>query len=215
MLVISVHRYRATVHPLKPATTRQKLKTVCGFGYIIAFFAGYGIVTVTCFKQIDVEEYWRFLYAYGTFFFYLTPTIFMAVVYYKIGQALVTQSKSMKSLRSTRVRESSSSFKILRYIRHRRTYVVCLATVLCYGVGNLPVSVWFLWYIAKINPPAVRYLIFYDVSLLLRIAGSCSVNPLIYGILDKKLLTFWKIFRKKNRTTQRIHVASRTTEAHS
>ena len=32
---------------------------------------------------------------------------------------------------------------------------------------------------------------------VLRVAGSHSVNPLIYGILDKNLLTFWKLCRKK------------------
>ena len=35
MLIISVLRYRATVHPLKPAITRPKLKVVCGLVYVV------------------------------------------------------------------------------------------------------------------------------------------------------------------------------------
>ena len=42
MLIISVLRYRATVHPLKPAISRRKLKVVCGLVYIVGFIAGYG-----------------------------------------------------------------------------------------------------------------------------------------------------------------------------
>ena len=41
MLVISVLRYRATVHPLKPAVSRRKLRVVCILGYILGLIAGY------------------------------------------------------------------------------------------------------------------------------------------------------------------------------
>ena len=50
MLFISVLRYRATVHPLKPAISRRKLKVVCGLVYIVAFIAGYGTYLPLCFK---------------------------------------------------------------------------------------------------------------------------------------------------------------------
>ncbi|CAB4001697.1 neuropeptide FF receptor 2-like, partial [Paramuricea clavata] len=40
MLVISLLRYRATVHPLKPAISRRKLKVVCGLVYLFGLFAG-------------------------------------------------------------------------------------------------------------------------------------------------------------------------------
>jgi hypothetical protein len=45
MLIISVLRYRATVHPLKPAISRRKLKVVSGLLYIVGFIAGY---VLTC-----------------------------------------------------------------------------------------------------------------------------------------------------------------------
>jgi hypothetical protein len=38
---------------------------------------------------------------------------------------------------------------------------------------------------------------FIYLAKVLRVAGSYSVNPLIYGRLDKKLLIFWKLCPKK------------------
>jgi hypothetical protein len=207
MLVISVLRYRATVHPLKPAVSRRKLKVVCILGYILGLIAGYGTNIVTCFEQqLNIDVYWRFLYAYGIFFFYAAPTVFMAVVYYKIGRALAKQNKSMKTARSNPVEQSTSgsSFRILKYVQNRRTFLVCLTTVLCYGVGNLPISVWFIWYIAGEDHLAMKYFSIRAIGVILRILGTCSVNPLIYGIFDKKLLTFWKLCRKRIRRTQEI-----------
>ncbi len=48
MLVISVLRYRATVHPLKPAITRRKLKVVCGLVYVVGLIGGYGPIAPEC-----------------------------------------------------------------------------------------------------------------------------------------------------------------------
>jgi hypothetical protein len=45
-----------------------------------------------------------------------------------------------------------------------------------------------------------RHLIMEYVANVLRVAGSHSVNPVIYGILDKKLLTFWKLCPWRKRT---------------
>ena len=130
----------------------------------------------------------------------------MAVVYCKIGRSLIKQNKYMKRVCSNlkRQREPDSFFNILRYIRNRRTFFVCLDTVLCYGIAHIPMSVWFMWGIIgeyhlrmKFGWPWVSY-----IADILRIAGSHSANPFIYGTLDKKLLTFWKCSCKKKRKTQ-------------
>jgi hypothetical protein len=51
MLIISLLRYRATVHPLKPDVSRRKLKVVCGLVYIVGFIAGYATYLPLCFMQ--------------------------------------------------------------------------------------------------------------------------------------------------------------------
>ena len=130
----------------------------------------------------------------------------MAVVYYKIGRALIKQNKHMKNVfpNSGRRTTPGSSFNILKYIRNRRTFLICLTTVLCYGVGNISFAVMiFISDIAgKENNVLMKNVWFFYLANVLRVAGPYSVNPLIYGILDKKLLTFWKLCRKKKQTLQ-------------
>ena len=206
MLIISVLRYRATVHPLKPAISRRKLKVVCGLVYTIGLTAGYGTYLPLCFMRgNDIEiVYFKYFYGYIISCFYIFPTIFMAVLYYKIGRAVIKQNKYIKSMCSNQVRRSapSPSFNILRYIRNQRTFFVCLITVLCYGVGNIPMSVCLILNIAGEYHLLMKYDWLVYFAEVLRVCGSHSVNPLIYGILDKKLLTFWRFCRKKKPKTQ-------------
>jgi hypothetical protein len=197
MLVISITRYRAIVDPLKPVISRQKLKHVCVLVYIIGLVGGYGAFVPLCFMQ----EYTavlvkRVLDVYLISCFYFFPTLFLGVIYYKMCRALVKQHKHMKRVCSPKTR-SASSFKNLRYFRNRRAFLICFISVLCYAVGNLPISVWFLWEIVGENYLQTKYLWFFYLTFVLRIAGTCSVNPLIYGIMDKKLVSFWKLCEQK------------------
>ena len=204
MLIISVLRYRATVHPLKPAISRRKLKVVCGLVYIVGFIVGYVPDMPFCFKHVPIV-YHKINVAYLISCCYFFPTTFMAVVYYKICRALIKQNRYIKSVCSNPVRRSTpnSSLNILRFIRHRRTFLVCLGTVLCYGLGNIPISVWFIWNITgRAEGQVLSYAYTFEIGVILRLAGSHSVNPLIYGILDKRLLTFWKLCCKKKRRSQ-------------
>jgi hypothetical protein len=138
MLIISVLRYRATVHPLKPAISRRKLKVVCGLVYLVRLIAGYEVFLPECFLNDD--SYWKFRNA-CTIFFLIVPTIFMAVVYYKIGRALIKQNKHMKSVFPNSRRRSTpvtvSSFNILKFIRNRRTFLICLMCFRGVRIGSL------------------------------------------------------------------------------
>jgi hypothetical protein len=201
MLVISVLRYRATVHPLKPAICRRKLKIVCGLVYIAAFIAGSGPFVRGCF--IDVEDVIYQVYTISCF--YILPTIFLAVVYFKVGRALMKQNKYIKSVCSNPVRQNApkSFINTPKFLRDRKTFFVCLITVLCYAVGHIPITMFNILLIAKEYYLLVQYgWILHYYGHVLRVAGSNAVNPLIYGILDKKLLTFWKLCRKKRPRSQ-------------
>ena len=95
-----------------------------------------------------------------------------------------------------------SSFNILKFIRNRRTFFVCLITVLCYAIGNIPITVYFILSIAEEDHLLIRYVWIGYLADVVRVAGSHSVNPLIYGTLDKKMLIFWKLCRKKKQRPQ-------------
>ena len=84
MFIISLLRYRAIVHPLKPAIRRGKLKVVCGLVYLAGLIVGCGIRLPLCFikSKVAYVAYLKFYRAFWIFFVYFIPTIFMAVVYY-------------------------------------------------------------------------------------------------------------------------------------
>jgi hypothetical protein len=136
MLIISVLRYLATVHPLRHAISRRKLKVFCGLVYIVGFIVGYGTYLPFCFVR---QNFYQRLIRLSivTVIYNFVLTIFLALVYYKIGRGLLKQSKYVKRVCSDAVRK--------RHIRDRRTFRVCIGTVLCYGIGNLPISVWYIY----------------------------------------------------------------------
>ena len=145
MLIISILRYRATVHPLNPAISRRKFKVVCGLVYLGGLIAACGARLSLCFIKSNVDSFEKFRLVFWICFVYLMPSIFMAIVYYRIAQALIKQHKHMKRIcsKAMRRRAPDSSF-ILRYIRNRRTFLVCLSVVLCYGISCIPMSVWLM-----------------------------------------------------------------------
>ena len=124
MLIILLLRYRATEHPLKPAISRRKWKVVCGLLYLVGLIAACGTGLPLCFIKSNAvygahQKYYR---ASAVFFVYIFPTIFMVVVYYKIGRSLM-KKKHMKRICSNVMRQREpDSFNILRYIRNRRTF---------------------------------------------------------------------------------------------
>lgn len=196
MLLIAVLRYRATVHPLKPAVSGRKFYVCCGSGYLIGLFAGLGIGVPECLLRTDREAYWMSRYSFSLFF-YCAPISCMAVLYFKTCQALVRQNKHMKTLLSgAEVRRPqttcSSYLKTSHFIQNRRAFLVSFVTVLCYGVGILPISVHRILKIAGYNSLLVRHDWIHHFANVFRVAGSHSINPLIYGIMDRKLLMFWR-----------------------
>jgi hypothetical protein len=183
MLMISVLRYRATVHPLKPDVSRRKLKVVCGLVYIVSFIAGYATFLPFCFMQWnDVAiVYEKVFDGYAISCFYFFPTIFMAVVYYKISRTVIKQNKHMKSICSNPVRRSPpGSFNILKFIRNRRIFLVCLITVLCFGIGNIPMIVYLILTIAEEHHLLMKYVWFVYLASVLRVAASYSTEYSIY-----------------------------------
>ena len=172
MLIISLLRYRATVHPVKPAISRRKLKVVCGLVYLVGLIAACGTRLPLCFIKSTVVSnvYGKFFNASQIFLIYFGPTIFMAAVYYKIGRSLMKQNKHMKRICSnvTRQRAPDSSFNILRYIRNRQTFLVCLSTVLCYGIACIAAAVWIMWIVVDTNYVHIKYVWFYHLSDVLK-----------------------------------------------
>ena len=202
MLVITLLRHRATLHPLKPAMSRRTLKIVCFLVYAIGFVAGYGptLPLSLLYEKDRVKFYDKFHVAYLIPFYYLLPTLVMAVMYFQICRELIKQNKYMKSICSSRGTQTTPtpSFNILSFLRNRRTSFISFCTVLCYGVGNIPASVWFSWKIFGKHDFLKNHNWVGYFAYVFRVFCSHAMNPVIYGTLDKKLLAFWKqCFKRK------------------
>ena len=189
MMVISVLRYRATVHPLKPTISRRNLIMVCSLVYIASSVIGFGLFLPDCFIETSVlyEKIW----SGAALFLFIFPVIFIAVCYCKIGIALFKQNERMKRLGPAAVSG--------RHNRNRRIFFVCLSTVVCYAAGRLLFCVKFVWNLAgKYDLIMERYWVDY-LARILNDAGTHSANPLIYGILDRRMFAYLKLCsRKKN-----------------
>ena len=204
MLVISLLRYRATIHPLKPAISRRKLKVVCLLVYLVGFIAGVGTAIPLCFLHAN-HLYYKLNISYLILCYYFLPTSFMSVIYYKICRKLKEQKDHMKSACSRPVRQNveTSSFNIMKFIRNRRTTIICLCTVLCYGIGNIPASVGIIWlatskhYSTDISDSLVKSTWLMPFAYFFRIACTHALNPLIYGTLDKTMFSFTKRCSKR------------------
>ena len=182
MLMISVLRYRATVHPLKPAISRGKLINFSYVVYVTSLTTGLGLNVPSCiYVKLNHFIYTKFISGFDLFL-YLVPTVFMIVCYCKIGLALVKQNKQIKRMDSAAVRN--------RHNRDRRIFLVCLCTVVCFAFGRLLFSVTFIWKLAGEYTLLSKHLWVYYISYILVAAGTVSANPLTYGILDKRMFRF-------------------------
>ena len=197
VLVISVIRYRAVFHPLKPAISHARLKLISCFVYLSTLLISFPRL------YICIHDYSsRLPLAYAivvmwirAFIWYGFPVTMMAVVYWRVCRELIGQNNAIKSMTSN----ANASGKFNRLLHHRnwRTFVVSLIAVVCFAVGGLPrhVANFFL-------PTDPDRSIRYHVDLLMKYgwimqtAGTCAVDPLIYGILDRKLLSFFKLCQK-------------------
>ena len=185
MLLVSMLRYRATVHPLKPAIIRAKLIKVCYVVYVVGSIIGLGLTLPQCFiVKLNFLNNVKFYLGFGLFF-YLAPVIFMIVSYCKIARALVKQNKQVKRMSSAAVSN--------RHNRDRRIFFVCLCTVLCFAVGRLLMSVSHIWLIAGKYSSFFKHPWVDRTGRVLLVAGSYSANPFIYGILDKRMFKFVKL----------------------
>ena len=157
MLIISLLRYRATVHPLKPGISRRKLKDICGLVYLVGFIAGCGIRLPACFIKFNdvLDAYRKFYSAFWTLF-----------------------------------------------VDYERSFFQQSST----GGSFFPVSGWFLWEIVGENHERMKNVWVKYFAYVLRVAGSHSVNPLIYGILDKNMFKILKFYKKKRRVQENLKI---------
>ena len=188
MLMVSVLRHLPTLHPLKPAISRVNLIKVRCLLYVLGLILGLRLAIPRCFNvKLSAIIYEKFVEGFD-FFLLFVPATFMIACYCKISLALVKQNKQIKKTGSAAVRN--------RHNRDRRIFLVSLCTVVCFAFGRLVYLVEFIWITADQNVLSKHFFLMMAGNVLL-VAGTHSANPLIYGILDKRMFRSSKLCRNK------------------
>ena len=201
MMLISVLRYRAIVCPLKLSLSQLKIKIVCGLAYIIGLVTTVGMTIRECILESMDPKRLRYFYELSAFYacFYILPIIFMSVTYSIIARTLSKQRKVLRTFSNasqSRLKSFTSS-SLRRHNQDRKTFFVCVCTVLCFAVGHIYylVANEFKNHIV-FSPNASTNL---KIAFSVRILGSHSLNPLIYGLLDRKIMCILVRMLNKNR----------------
>lgn len=200
MLVISVCRYHAVLKPLKPAISSQRLKSILCFVYLSTLLVSGQKIYFCLVSSSEIPNTAIVLVQYAkTIIWYVIPVTTMTVIYWKICWELIRQNNVVKcsTLILTGNQMNERRFKRLAHHRNWRAFLVSFVTVVCFAVGGLPRHVGCLLWASDSDSRGFRLDLFLSIGWLIQATGTCAINPLIYGILDKKLLLFLKFNHRK------------------
>ena len=209
MVLISVIRYYAILHPLKPAVNRRTLKILSTFIYIFATVCCIPILLVLKFdryKNQNCDEDWptESLNIVYTVFLasiqYFIPVFFLFAIYIKICKKLVTQNRKInitngRNMTSEAEREKAPStwFQAVK-LGNTKSFVVCFTIVICFMISGFPIQVAWIVYVAGSHGSLPTYYFWFEALYLF---GTCAINPFVYGALDKKVFCAFKHCQRK------------------
>ena len=211
VVVISIFRGRAVLHPLKPAVSRSKLRVVVGAVYLCAIACVVPLVLVLKYTDACLFKGWtnRTLYIIHSFFLmtvqYFLPVLILFILYYKICKALDTQSKKILSLNATSAatsedsNASQTSLQRMKHYRNIRTFFQSASIVVLFAISSLPFLISWLMVVCGATVEIQTWTYIFSVF------GVNAVNPYIYGVSDKTLRSAYKRNWKK---VKRIFVSS-------
>ena len=198
IVAISILRFKAVIKPFEPAVSRWKVKVVAVFAYIFAIICmlPYLLVlqfdnTSGCVEEWPVEQLniWFTLFLAAVQYF--IPVILLSIVYWKICIVLVRQNREIKlwcASAAASEQQNISPYQRFRQRRNVRAFLVCVAIVVCFAVTALPIQIVYLLSMSKV----IEFPRFYFWFEVLRNFGVSSLNPFIYGTLDRKLFFSFK-----------------------
>ena len=211
LVIISLVRYRATVHPFKPAVSRRNLKILLTFVYVSTIICIIPYVLVLKFdRTIGCHEEWPLESLNSAYTIllacvqYFIPAALLSIIYFKICKNLVTQNNRTRSMNARNQvgqrssRAAATWFQRLT-LQNTKNLLVCFTIVTCFTVSAGPMQV-----IAIVYAISSRELPSYDLWLqAFYMFGTVVLNPFVYGALDKRVFSLFKHCRKKmeNKTT--------------
>jgi hypothetical protein len=195
LIIISIFRYQAVSKPFEPAMCRWKVKVMAMFAYILAIICILPYILVLQFNNTSgcvekwPEEQLNICYTLVLAAVqYFIPVVLLSMLYWKICSILVRQNRKMKLLCASAAaseQQKLSPYQRFRQYRNARTFLVCVAIVVCFAVTALPMQIMFFLSISNI----IEFPRFYWWFEVVHNFGVSAVNPFIYGTLDRKLFS--------------------------
>ena len=201
LVIISILRYRAIVHPLEPALSRRTLHIISTIVYVLATICIIPYVMVLRFDEMSgCNEKWpkhSLNIAYTIFLsiiqFFL-PVAFLSVIYFKIGKEIFTRNNRviLMDARNQMQRQSTTSPHQRLKTKNAKPLLVSFTIVACFIVSGFPLQLmWIICMSASKKIPSYASLI-----SALHTFGTAAINPYVYGALDKKVFSLFQHLRK-------------------
>ena len=184
LVLISIYRYRAIVHPLKPAVSQKTLKILSIFVYVLAIIYIIPLVLVLRFDEtLGCYEEWpmhSLNIAYGVFLLsaqYFIPLLSLSVIYFKICKELISQNNKFKAMNGqVRDNRGPTLFQSVK-VRNTKAFIVSFIIVVCFVVSACPTQV--IWIVGVINSNELPSVNLWLSALYM--FGTSVINPFVYG----------------------------------
>lgn len=201
LTAISVERYVSVCRPRQIRLTAKKAFVITVLLWFVAGFTALPLLIVrkSIFNPIVnvyfCVETWSFKYskAYKTVtlaMLYVTPLVFMAVVYYKIGRKVWTSADKTRTMKLSTKHASNSKLRLTK---------IALAIILSFAVSWTPFNTTTLlfFYDRKNFPYSKEAMHVADPIIFFVAFSNCSLNPLLYCYMSQNFRKAFQIFWKR------------------
>ena len=203
LVLISVVRYRAIVHPFKPAVSRRTLKKLSACVYLLAIICVTPYALVLEYDEASgCNEQWPLKSLNVSYTVYLAsvqyfiPVAFLSVIYFKICKKLIARNNWIHRLNvrnhiQQENHEVPTWFQSMK-LQCTKTFVVSFTIVICFAFSACPFQV--TWVVSVISSNELTS--YFAWFTALNVFGTTVINPYVYGALDRKILFPCKNNRK-------------------
>lgn len=201
MSIIAFLRHQVVTQPLRPQLSRRKVTHII-FGvytFILLFeiphFLSMKFGRTRCVESFFVNRYYQIYFWTRQMLLYFLPMALLVVLYAKMSRSLFLHQRHLKETLTSTARNdlqnNNREFTRLlmpRLARNTQIVLVGIIIVVQYSIAILPNLILNLPFVKDTEETSIHF----GWSLPVYFLGSCSLNPIIYGLGDKTLRSRYK-----------------------
>ena len=202
LVIISILRYRVTLHPLEPAVRRRTLNIILTIVCAVAIICIIPYVIVLRFdEKSGCNEKWptqSLNIAYTIFLsviqFFL-PVAFLSITYFKIGKEIFTRNNRIILMDARNQMQQQSTTSLHQHIKNKnvKPLFASFTIIACFIVSGFPMQL--MWIICMSTSKEIPS--YASLISALHIFGTAAINPYVYGALDKKVFSLFQHCQRK------------------